>query len=522
MFYKNLLVLALLLFSFNAKAQSVNSAYLCMSDGAIVLADFDTCSVQDVVTQNNYLLGDIAEGDTPTSLYGVDYSNIYTIDLIAQEMRPLGALSFIGTSGAYLNSLVRESEGTLLAVSGDSTGSLYRIDVQNLTATLLGATGYASAGDLTFYEGELFLSATGGGLVRVDIENPSSSELIGSMNAGGFADIFGVVTVIQGDPCAGDVNYEMIATGGRDTRVVDVTTGATSALCSNLFSGRSIFGAAEVTVATLCQLNLELNAVSPVCSGETLTVESTVDPDEAIGTFTYEWYEVGSSQVLSTQPNFTATFDRTTVLECVVTDADRVAPYQTARAEITVEVTPSPVIDAIEDVVAVDTFTLPNITGIAIPDNMVFTTEALGEGTVYRPGEQITIADFSSFPVRLYMYAENELGCSAQESFELMIYSAEDVTDLGRFLIDAPAFFTPNGDGYHDLWSVDFQENVLLDEVSIYDRFGKLLKRLNPNNLNWDGKYNGVDMPSNEYWFSIYYRYQERQLEYRGHFTLKR
>ena len=103
-----------------------------------------------------------------------------------------------------------------------------------------------------------------------------------------------------------------------------------------------------------------------------------------------------------------------------------------------------------------------------------------------------------------------------------MIYSAEDVTDLGKFLIDAPAFFTPNGDGYHDLWSVDFQENVLLYEVSIYDRFGKLLKRLNPNNLNWDGKYNGVDMPSNEYWFSIYYRYQERQLEYRGHFTLKR
>ena len=51
MFYKKLLVLALLLFSFHAKAQSVNSAYLCMSDGSIVLADFDACSVQDVITQ---------------------------------------------------------------------------------------------------------------------------------------------------------------------------------------------------------------------------------------------------------------------------------------------------------------------------------------------------------------------------------------------------------------------------------------------------------------------------------------
>ena len=109
MFYKSLLVLVVVLSSFHAKAQSVNSAYLCMSDGAIVLADFDACSVQDVITQNDYLLGDIAEGDTPTSLYGVDYSNIYAIDLTAQEMRPLGALDFIGTSGAYLNSLVRES-----------------------------------------------------------------------------------------------------------------------------------------------------------------------------------------------------------------------------------------------------------------------------------------------------------------------------------------------------------------------------------------------------------------------------
>ena len=87
MFYKSLLVLVVVLSSFHAKAQSVNSAYLCMSDGSIVLADFDTCSVQDVVTQNNYLLGDIAEGDTPTSLYGVDYSNIYTIDLIAQDSK---------------------------------------------------------------------------------------------------------------------------------------------------------------------------------------------------------------------------------------------------------------------------------------------------------------------------------------------------------------------------------------------------------------------------------------------------
>ncbi|MDE0967330.1 MAG: T9SS type B sorting domain-containing protein, partial [Flavobacteriaceae bacterium] len=37
----------------------------------------------------------------------------------------------------------------------------------------------------------------------------------------------------------------------------------------------------------------------------------------------------------------------------------------------------------------------------------------------------------------------------------------------------------------------------------IYDRFGKLLKQINPNSPGWNGTFNGENMPADDYWFTI-------------------
>ncbi|NNK72682.1 MAG: T9SS type B sorting domain-containing protein, partial [Flavobacteriaceae bacterium] len=70
-------------------------------------------------------------------------------------------------------------------------------------------------------------------------------------------------------------------------------------------------------------------------------------------------------------------------------------------------------------------------------------------------------------------------------------------------VIGFPKFFTPNGDSYHDFWQVygvgsSFQTN---STIYIFDRYGKLLKQVNPNGPGWDGTFNGSKMPSNDYWF---------------------
>ena len=68
-----------------------------------------------------------------------------------------------------------------------------------------------------------------------------------------------------------------------------------------------------------------------------------------------------------------------------------------------------------------------------------------------------------------------------------------------------PKFFTPNNDGYNDTWSMlgvsqDFYPTSL---IYIYDRFGKILAKVDPLGKGWDGYYNGIELPSDDYWFSV-------------------
>ena len=82
-------------------------------------------------------------------------------------------------------------------------------------------------------------------------------------------------------------------------------------------------------------------------------------------------------------------------------------------------------------------------------------------------------------------------------------------------------YFTPNGDGINETWKIlgirsDFNAN---SNVYIFDRFGKLIKELDPLTDGWDGTYLGKPMPATDYWFRTYL---EDGREFKGHFSLIR
>ena len=82
-------------------------------------------------------------------------------------------------------------------------------------------------------------------------------------------------------------------------------------------------------------------------------------------------------------------------------------------------------------------------------------------------------------------------------------------------------YFTPNGDGINETWKIlgirsDFNAN---SKVYIFDRFGKLLKELDPLTKGWDGTYLGKPMPATDYWFRTFL---EDGREFKGHFSLIR
>lgn len=86
-------------------------------------------------------------------------------------------------------------------------------------------------------------------------------------------------------------------------------------------------------------------------------------------------------------------------------------------------------------------------------------------------------------------------------------------------ILDIPKFFTPNNDGYNDTWLIKGIWQYPSAIGYIYDRYGKVLETINLNGFEWDGTYNGKQMPSSDYWFTIDLK-DGRQIK--GHFTLKR
>lgn len=99
------------------------------------------------------------------------------------------------------------------------------------------------------------------------------------------------------------------------------------------------------------------------------------------------------------------------------------------------------------------------------------------------------------------------------------------IASLEVSVVGFPRFLTPNNDGQNDTWKIlGVNENFYSTSVIyIYDRFGKMLAKVNPMGSGWDGYYHGVLLPSGDYWFnSVIVDSNGNQRIRKGHFSLIR
>lgn len=88
------------------------------------------------------------------------------------------------------------------------------------------------------------------------------------------------------------------------------------------------------------------------------------------------------------------------------------------------------------------------------------------------------------------------------------------------FLIDYPKYFTPNNDGYNDVWQIKRIQKYPNAQIRIYDRYGKFIKQISANtDEGWDGTFNGEILPTSDYWFTANF---DGESMIKRHFTLKR
>lgn len=107
-------------------------------------------------------------------------------------------------------------------------------------------------------------------------------------------------------------------------------------------------------------------------------------------------------------------------------------------------------------------------------------------------------------PGEYYVFVKDENGCG--------------IVKEHVYLLNYPKFFTPNADGYNDIWKIKFSQFEEGFKVTIFDRYGKIIKSMGNKDF-WDGTYNNELLPSDDYWFVVT---RGNENIHKGHFTLKR
>jgi gliding motility-associated-like protein len=84
-----------------------------------------------------------------------------------------------------------------------------------------------------------------------------------------------------------------------------------------------------------------------------------------------------------------------------------------------------------------------------------------------------------------------------------------------------PNHFTPNGDGINDTWAPGCTINYKDLTFDIFDRYGRVICKYKLGQK-WDGRYNGAELPSGDYWYVLKLNDNKDDREFVGHFTLYR
>ena len=90
---------------------------------------------------------------------------------------------------------------------------------------------------------------------------------------------------------------------------------------------------------------------------------------------------------------------------------------------------------------------------------------------------------------------------------------------LDSEMIKVSDFFSPNGDGVNDYWTIPELDLLSDSRVFVFDRFGRTLVESVGNSFRWDGLINNIPAPVDSYWYLVKLNENETL---RGSFTLMR
>ena len=122
--------------------------------------------------------------------------------------------------------------------------------------------------------------------------------------------------------------------------------------------------------------------------------------------------------------------------------------------------------------------------------------------------------------------AENKFTVSKTGNYTVSVTDKNGCTASKTIFINyidicIPTHFTPNGDGINDFWGPGCNNSFKNLNYSIFDRYGRKIGSYGVNDK-WDGKLEGKELPSGDYWYVLKLNDTDNDREFIGHFTLYR
>jgi hypothetical protein len=231
---KSILFFTLLFFLFLTPKQiEAQSFFICNEGGEIGKMNIADCSFKKFPILNSINFFDIAFSPNG-KLYGIEGYNLYEIDTIANSTPKL--VIQLPEGG---NALTVDKFG-LIYGAGET---IWSYDIVNNSFKSYGAMMaegvlLRSAGDLTFYNGNLYLASNKKSIVKINLNNPQKSETVINVNVDG-----GIVGIVTYKDCGFVKTYGFtLSLNKRTVLEVDWKNKTTKEICTVPFA---ILGAAS-------------------------------------------------------------------------------------------------------------------------------------------------------------------------------------------------------------------------------------------------------------------------------------
>ena len=233
----------------------------------------------------------------------------------------------------------------------------------------------------------------------------------------------------------------------------------------------------------------------------TFDLFADVDPDT--GNYTFEWTRNGAPYPVADNTQNPIAIDQEGDYSVVVTNVDTGCISEPAPA-VRVEPTSTAVATA-------------SVTGYFTDNATITVNVSLSSLGVYE------------FKLDEGQWQDSNVFTNVATGTHLVYIQDKNPSDCAAFppltvnVINYPKYFTPNGDGIHDTWTIAGLGETA--KIYIFDRYGKLIKQIaSGDNVGdgWNGTMNGQMLPSTDYWFKVEYFENDVLKEFKAHFSLKR